>query len=139
MRCQHQVRDGWGRLNRCPKDADDGKDRCGKHGKRKAPGSAFPDRRDPDYVAWLKKTKGCVIQDQHVCGAVGWRQVLEVCHLKTRGSGGDDQGNTFMACALAHDEQEGRTKAFDRKYGISLKAICEGYGVEYGTLTVRDT
>jgi len=47
---------------------------------------------------------------------------VEAAHLKTRGSGGYDVGNTVPLCPVHHDEQEGRTAEFEARYGLDLKA-----------------
>lgn len=45
---------------------------------------------------------------------------MEAMHVKTRGSGGDDRGNTVPGCPVAHDEQEGHTERFEKKYHLNL-------------------
>lgn len=44
------------------------------------------------------------------------------CHLKTTGSGGADENNVWPGCVRAHAEQEGRTQAFEARWGVKLAA-----------------
>jgi hypothetical protein len=66
---------------------------------------------------------------KHVC-----KGPVVCCHLKTKGSKGGDDGNTFPGCdgiEGCHAQQEGRTKQFEYRWvhpkgGLSqkLKALC---------------
>lgn len=55
-----------------------------------------------------------------------WRQCwghVDQCHIKPRGMGGcNSDGATVYLCRWHHMEQEGRTDAFEAKYGIDLRA-----------------
>jgi len=56
----------------------------------------------------------------HVC-----RGPVQCCHRITQGSGkASDENNTWPGCDLAHRQQEGKTQAFERRYGINLSGIC---------------
>ena len=59
----------------------------------------------------------------HTAGNVAFADVPIAAHVKTRGSGGDDRGNTVPLCPVAHDEQEGRTERFEKKYGVKYWEI----------------
>jgi hypothetical protein len=59
------------------------------------------------------------------------RQPTEPAHIKTQGSGGYDRDNVVPMCPKHHDEQEGDTRGFEKKYGLDLRKIAEGYTREY--------
>lgn len=54
-----------------------------------------------------------------------WRPCLgpvDQCHIKPRGMGGcNSDGATVYLCRGHHMEQEGRTEAFEAKYGVDLR------------------
>lgn len=83
-------------------------------------GSRFPERRDPEYTAWII-TLPCLLAG----GMYGWKCCLKVdpAHVfKTRGAGAYDHGEVVPLCRIHHVEQEGRTEAFNAKYGVDLRA-----------------
>lgn len=101
--------------------------------------SRFPKRRNPDYLAWIR-TLPCVIWGQDLallrprdwCSPIpGQRYGVEAAHVKTRGSGGNDVGNTVPLCPWHHDEQEGATAAFNEKYKVDLAAIAARLAIQY--------
>lgn len=48
---------------------------------------------------------------------------VDQCHIKPRGMGGcNSDGATVYLCRGHHMEQEGRTDAFEAKYGVDLRA-----------------
>ena len=48
---------------------------------------------------------------------------IDQCHIKARGMGGcNSDGATVYLCRGHHQEQEGRTAAFEAKYQIDLRA-----------------
>lgn len=49
---------------------------------------------------------------------------VQCCHYPTVGSGTPDDEHTWPGCTDAHNEQEGRTKLFERRWGVKLRAIC---------------
>jgi hypothetical protein len=80
--------------------------------------SRFPHRRHPAFLAWLR-TYPCVL-----CG-----NSAEPAHVKSRGAGGDDIGNTVPLCRTHHREQHDTgIQSFARKYGIDLAQVAAGYG-----------
>ena len=124
-----------------------------RHGRLPVHGeSRFPHRRDPLYKAWLLAFDECVVQtvirsltrselaEQGLqpCGFVPGRARIEHCHLRTQGSGGDDRANSFTACPIHHDEQEGRTKAFCARYGLDLYQIVLDLDAQYVRETGRE-
>lgn len=96
-----------------------------------------PKVRDRAYLAWIK-TLPCVAGPAmaegygNPCGFFppgrpGW----EPMHVKTKGSGGADRGNTVCGCPLHHDEQEGDTEGFEETYRVNLKLIAAELLVDY--------
>lgn len=47
---------------------------------------------------------------------------VTVCHYPTRGSGTPDDDHVFPGCLNAHNEQEGRTKEFEYRWQVRLRA-----------------
>lgn len=63
----------------------------------------------------------------HICWGV-----VQVCHVKTRGAGGEDRNNTFPACAGAHHMQHlVGIPEFERLWGVELKKIAQRVTAEY--------
>jgi hypothetical protein len=89
-------------------------------GKRFA--SYEPNKPYQDFV----RARGCILQGRHEC--VG---EVQFCHVKTRGSGGHDEGNGFAGCVAAHDEQGHSILSFERKYGVNLREIAQRLWTEY--------
>lgn len=97
----------------------------------------FAKRRNPDFVAWAKE-RGCflALHPMHrYCQFYDDRLQYEFMHIKTRGSGGDDAGNGIVGCPGIHDEQEGRTKAFEAKYQVNLREIAAALWAQYESTT----
>jgi len=83
-----------------------------------------PKTRDRAYLDWIK-TQPCAVgytfgRGTH-CGYFPGRPCMEPAHVKTKGSGGADRGNTVPLCPLHHDEQEGDIEGFEATYGVNLK------------------
>lgn len=95
--------------------------------KPKAPGSRFPHRRSKSFRSFVK-AHDCAVATHATrprpCFALPGRTKIECAHLKTQGSGGDDVGNCVPLCPTHHDEQEGFTEAFERKFGLDLHRIA---------------
>lgn len=104
-----------------------------RNAKRK--GSAFPKRRDYDYMKWVAEESPCLLKyrwrtdadEAHLClGPV------QVCHIKTRGAGGDDRRNVVSMCAGAHDEQHRiGIRSFQKRWDVDLQAEAESLDREY--------
>lgn len=54
----------------------------------------------------------------------GCRGPIDPAHVTPRGLGGcnSSKDDVVWLCRGHHDEQEGRTKAFEQRYGVDLKA-----------------
>lgn len=93
------------------------------------PSKMFAKRRVPGYKQWIV-TFECIIAGKHVC-----RGRVICCHVKSRGSGGDDIGNCYPGCEAAHDEQ-GLTGivTFQRKYDTDLRIAA----IQLGRMYQRD-
>jgi hypothetical protein len=91
-------------------------------------GHRFPHNVDEayrDYIRALPCVARSIAYRTHCFGRV-------VCaHLKTRGSGGLDRGNTVPLCVRHHAEQEGNTAGFNERYGLDLAAIAAKLADEY--------
>ena len=104
-------------------------------------GSKYPKSEDKPYRAWVAE-HDCIIAEAasrldeipaswNGCGYYPDRRSNEPCHVKAWGSSGLDHGNIYSGCPGHHDEQEGKTKAFERKYGVRLKAVARQFWVRY--------
>lgn len=67
----------------------------------------------------------------YLCGRIGGRRAVECAHVIPRGRGGVDVGNTLPMCPRHHDEQEGKTPAFEAKYGVDLSAVASALAARY--------
>jgi hypothetical protein len=96
-----------------------------RNAKRK--GSRFPHRRDPEYCAWIRLFS-CPFDRSRMRfdppeSELGWILLHECAHVKSRGAGGDDRGNTIPLCRRHHREQHDKGMAtFQRLYGFDLAA-----------------
>lgn len=102
---------------------------------RKIP-KGFRHRRDYEYQNWVRE-QSCLLSGRrplwsadpcyHVCVATA-----QVCHVKSRGAGGDDHANVYAGCAAAHEEQHRiGIPAFERRWGVNLKAEAEALYARY--------
>ena len=80
--------------------------------------------RNPEYRAWIR-TLPC-----WVCG----RWPVDPAHVKPYGSSMKDMGNIVSLCRRHHDEQEGNTAAFEKKYGVNLEERAKELGERYARL-----
>jgi hypothetical protein len=106
-----------------------------RNAKRK--GSRFPHRRDPEYCAWIRLFS-CPFDRSRMRfdppeSELGWILLhkecdgpIECAHVKSRGAGGDDRGNTIPLCRRHHREQHDKGMAsFQRLYGFDLAALAK--------------
>ena len=57
---------------------------------------------------------------------------VQVCHLQTRGAGGDDRNNVVPMCGHAHALQhETGIRSFQKRWGVDLKEIAHRLTAEY--------
>ena len=131
MRCQVQKKSGWG-VKRCPYDAEEGSTSCwscnkkAARQKRNAVATALgkPGKnegwRDPEYREWIRGLP-CLIADPSTCGSRPGRLKVEPAHVVCKAHA-PDRKNLVPLCPAHHDDQEGRTKEFERFYHVSLKA-----------------
>lgn len=106
----------------------------------------FGKRRDSDYAKWVRE-QPCILArwtewhplqipwpkgggyDMVWHGCIGR---VQVCHVKSRGAGGNDRSNCFAACAGAHDEQHRiGIRSFEQRWGVDLQAEAERLDREY--------
>ncbi len=98
-----------------------------KNAKRK--GSRFPHRRDPEYREWIRSLP-CTVE------ASAWANrcddVIECAHVRTRGAGGDDRGNTVPLCRWHHRQQHRiGIRSFESVYRLDLAVIARNLGERY--------
>lgn len=98
--------------------------------------SRFPKRRDPDFVEWVRG-RACALRHGHICRTVGQRFHIEPAHLKTQGSGGGDLWNIVPMCPWLHDQQEGKTREFEVRFGVDLTALAAQCTQQYHDETGR--
>jgi hypothetical protein len=91
-------------------------------------------RRNYARVARRRKAHRGVcaaIAEQMPC-LVCSRWPVDVAHVSPIGSAGEledkDTDNVVSLCRIHHEEQEGRTAAFEKKYGIKLRSIAKKIG-----------
>ncbi len=82
-------------------------------------GQRKPYVRDDDYLEFVAR-ESCV-----ACIAGGYRNpdLSDPAHVKSRGAGGHDRGNTVPLCHAHHHEQHTiGIESFQAQYRIDLKA-----------------
>lgn len=89
----------------------------------------FAGLRAPEYLAWIR-TLPCYLSGAHTClGDV------EAAHVKSRGAGGEDLGNTLPLCRGGHLDQHTRgIVSWAAQYGLTvadLKRIAAQYWTKY--------
>ena len=88
----------------------------------------FGHRRDPQYAAWIR-TQPCLLEGHHGGTQEDWHRCwgrVQVCHVKSRGAGGNDHGNIIPLCAAAHDEQHRMgIRSFAQRWGVVLADEAE--------------
>lgn len=89
----------------------------------------FAAHRDKPFTDWVSSL-GCHLYRQNVgtC-AHPWPLILrghyaDPAHVVPRSRGSDDKGNVVNLCRKHHNEQEGKTAAFEAKYSVDLKALA---------------
>ena len=112
---------------------------------KKSGGHLFPKGVDEQYRAFIRR-RPCILRGKPVPDAelvrlkafvppASWGRYehicdgpVQVCHVKSRGAGGDDHGNVVAMCAQAHEEQHRLgIRSFQRKWGIDLKVLAATY------------
>jgi hypothetical protein len=99
--------------------------------------SRFPKRRDPIYTDWVRQ-QPCLLTRMGYCGEHHCLGRVQVCHVKSRGAGGDDHANVVPLCGAAHFAQHSRgIQTCQREWGVDLHAtaakLYERYQSEVGS------
>jgi len=114
------------------------------HGPRnkKSGGHLFPAGVDEDYREWVR-ARSCVVRGhssekyhaEHVC-----QGAIQVCHVKSRGSGGVDAGNVVSMCWRAHFQQGLLgIRAFQQHWGVNLAVEAVQLWGRYKAEQIGDT
>lgn len=94
---------------------------------RKSKGHLFPKTVDETYRDWVRQ-RPCLIASRvaqlsgrlHRCG-----DRIEVCHVRSRGAGGEDHGNVVAMCWIAHFQQGLLgIRGFNEWWGIGLASAA---------------
>lgn len=102
--------------------------RCGPRTKRTG-GHLFEGGRDPTYLEYIRSFP-CA-----ACLKNGRQQATrtEAAHVKSRGAGGPDVGNTIPLCHECHMNQHTwGIKAFQRRTHLNMADLALQLGVRYG-------
>ena len=108
---------------------------------KKSGGHLFPRNVDLAYRAFIR-TLPCILAGRmgrvfgpdsywfteiHLCTSR-----TRCCHLRARGAGGPDVGNTWPGCDAAHDEQHRiGIPAFQKRWNLKLEHIAAGLALRY--------
>lgn len=101
-----------------------------RHGKRtkRSRGHLFEEGRDPTYLEYIRSFP-CVICLKH---GLNQKSRTQACHVKSRGAGGIDRGNTYPGCGEHHDEQGMKGfRHMEKKYGMNLANVALQLGLRY--------
>lgn len=109
----------------------------------------FTAGRNPAFLAWLRTLPCCVsgvapgslVEVPFPHGATGKvLAIIEACHIRTRGAGGPDVGNTVPMEFSQHRAQHKRgIKTFQRERGIDLQAVADELAVRWRALHPEET
>jgi hypothetical protein len=109
-------------------------------------GRRFPANEDQAYLAFAREHDCAIapvlynLTQQEVaakgfwpCGTRPERHHNEAAHVVgTKGAGNvHDRGSVCALCPVHHDEQEGRTKQMNAKYGVDLQQLAADYLADY--------
>ena len=90
----------------------------------KRKGHRFPDGVCEDLREWCRESR-CVLDGVAPnIGCLYYDGRSDPAHVIPVSRGSGDFDNLISLCRLHHMEQEGRTKAFEAKFGVNLKAIA---------------
>ena len=91
----------------------------------------FAGKRDPAYAAWVR-TQPCALRGKPEHHCIG---LVQACHLKSRGAGGDDFKNLYPGCKTAHAEQhQVGIRYFAQEWFGSMLALKKYVGETLPTL-----
>jgi hypothetical protein len=78
----------------------------------------FPKGASPDYLAWIRTLTCCV-------GNLECEGAVEAAHVKSKGAGGCDEGNTVPCCTRHHFIQHTiGIRSFAVRYDLNLAALA---------------
>ncbi len=99
---------------------------------KKRGGHRFPKNVDEPFKEWMRANFRCLIAGHDPKIACPLVEPAQVAHIKSRGAGGKDVGETVPLCAHHHLEQHRiGVKSFAEKYGLDLKAAARWYAEQY--------
>ena len=90
-------------------------------------GSAFPHRRDPKYMAWLRQR----VLEGWPCDACEWAWATIRAHLTPQGRAGDDRYNVALLCPGCDARCEKRAQTFCEEMGVDLFMKARAHTEEY--------
>ena len=91
----------------------------------------FKAGRDPVFLDWIRQ-QPCLIWATIGAVRCTYYTPAEAAHVKSRGAGGADRGNTVPLCRKHHLEQHYfGVRSFEETYEISLKAAAQAFTVQY--------
>lgn len=82
-----------------------------------------------DFAAFVR-SRGCYIRKLHDC--VGPVEAASLDKTNRRQPNASGIGRLIGLCSQGHVEQEGNTRRFERKYGVSLEAGALWLAEEWG-------
>lgn len=101
---------------------------CKRYAPKASSERRLPKGAAPAYLAWIR-TLPCVV-------GVGCEGSVEAAHVKSKGAGGCDEGNTIPCCASHHFEQHTiGIRSFASKYSLNLASLADALWVTYEALT----
>jgi hypothetical protein len=96
--------------------------RTGRLRNRGKPRHAVSGKRDEPYREYVRSLE-CLVAGKpgHVC-----KGIVECAHVRSKGAGGSDRGNTVPLCSRAHGESHAMgIRSFQAATGLDLAAIAK--------------
>jgi hypothetical protein len=98
---------------------------CKRYAPKVSSERRFPKGAAPAYLAWIRRLP-CVVSNHECEGTV------EAAHVKSKGAGGCDEGNTLPLCAGHHYIQHTiGIRSFAVRYEKNLELIAANLLLEY--------
>lgn len=96
----------------------------------------FPKGEDREYLAWIRTLLCAAGREGRPLLSCSITAIAfggsEAAHVRSKGAGGHDKGNTVPLCSAHHREQHTiGIRSFCHKYSVDLKQLATDYASRY--------